>query len=205
MPKIVDHDARRQEIARAVFALVDRAGIAGATVRAVAAEAGWSMGAVRYYFATQDELLLFAVQEMSRRIAVRVTAILTGEPPSLARAEHLLSTLLPLDAERAAEVRVWAAFMTIARLDEAYERVRADSWHGERLIVRIAVADVAGRDWPATEDTPLTDPALEGHAERLHVLVDGLSLQGITYDEVSPASQQRQLRAALDEIASLLA
>ena len=184
-----------------MFALVDRAGVGGATVRGVAAEAGWSMGAVRYYFSTQDDLLLFAVEEMARRVEDRVRAILTREQPSAQRAERLLSTMLPRDAERAAEVRVWAAFMVIARLDEAYERVRASTWSGERFIARIAVADVAGRGWPDTLDGPLADPSLEPDAERLHALLDGLSIQGITYADADPASLRRMLASALAEVA----
>lgn len=53
MPKVVDHERRREDLARAVWAVVARAGVDGATVRAVATEAGWSIGALRYYFATQ--------------------------------------------------------------------------------------------------------------------------------------------------------
>ncbi len=54
MPKIVDHDARREEIAQALWRVVRRDGIRAASVRTVAAEAGWSAGAVRYYFPDQD-------------------------------------------------------------------------------------------------------------------------------------------------------
>ena len=201
MPKIVDHDARRAQIADAVFALVDRSGTAGVTVRALAAETGWSMGAVRYYFASQTQLMLFAAEEMARRVEERVRAILAAEPPSMARAEHLLAAMLPLDAERASEVRVWAAFMSAARVDAGYERVRLASWQGERLLARIAVADVVGRGWP-TADGLLADPALEPVAERLHVLIDGLSLHGISNPNVDAAEQRRQLRGWLQEIAS---
>lgn len=72
VPKVVDHDQRREELARAVWAVIARAGVEGATVRAVAAEAGWSMGALRYYFATQDGLLRFALEVMLRRTPERL-------------------------------------------------------------------------------------------------------------------------------------
>jgi AcrR family transcriptional regulator len=44
MPKIVDWDARRDEILSATWRVIVRDGIAGATVRAIAREAGCSPG-----------------------------------------------------------------------------------------------------------------------------------------------------------------
>jgi AcrR family transcriptional regulator len=41
--------------------VIRRDGVAAASVRAVAREAGTSMGALRHWFATQDELLHFAM------------------------------------------------------------------------------------------------------------------------------------------------
>ena len=48
MPKIVDHETRREEIAEALWRVVRRDGVRAASVRTIAAEAGWSPGAVRY-------------------------------------------------------------------------------------------------------------------------------------------------------------
>lgn len=196
MPKIVDHEARRRDIARAVFALVEREGVSGASVRAVAAEGGWSMGAVRYYFDNQDDLLAFAVRVMEERVSERAVTIIRTTPPSIDRAEQLLSTMLPLDADRAGEVRIWAAFMTWARAGELLDEVRSATWQGERFLARVAAADIAGHGWPASVGE-VGDPALEPHAERLHVLVDGLSIQGITHAAMTPDEQRRLLRAAL--------
>ena len=60
MPKIVDHEQRRAEIAEALWRVVARQGLEGATIRAVAAEAGWSRGIVEHYFDNKDELLAFS-------------------------------------------------------------------------------------------------------------------------------------------------
>jgi TetR/AcrR family transcriptional regulator, transcriptional repressor of bet genes len=48
MPKQVDHEERRQEIAAAVVRLVTTRGIETASLRTVASEAGVSMGAVQH-------------------------------------------------------------------------------------------------------------------------------------------------------------
>ena len=60
MPKIVDHEARRAELAAAVWRLASREGLGAVTMRGVAAEAGWSTGALGHYFADKEELLVFA-------------------------------------------------------------------------------------------------------------------------------------------------
>ena len=67
MPKIVDHEVRRAEIAEALWRVVAREGIEGATIRAVAAEAGWSRGIVEHYFQDKEELLDYACRSASER------------------------------------------------------------------------------------------------------------------------------------------
>src|ERR1700722_8642251 len=61
MPKQVDHRERRETIARALWRVVEQRGIAHASVREVAQEAGISHGAVQHYFATREEMLIFAM------------------------------------------------------------------------------------------------------------------------------------------------
>ena len=159
------------------------------------------MGALRYYFATQDDLLLFATEEMARRVQERVTAIVRTTSPGIDRAEAILHQLLPLDANRTVEVRVWAAFMTKARISADLDRVRNWSWIGERFTIRLAVADAVGRGWPASVEAPV-EPELERHVERLQAIVDGLSIQGVTVPEhVTTHDQRRVLRCALESIA----
>src|SRR5699024_4783191 len=124
VPKIVDHEARRAEIALAVRRLVAREGLAGATVRAVAEESGWSMGAVRYYFASQDQLLVFAVESMMEQVTERVLRIRERMPAGPDRAAALIEQLLPQDRERRAEGTVWLAALARARHASAMDELR---------------------------------------------------------------------------------
>ncbi|GAB3622520.1 TetR/AcrR family transcriptional regulator [Mariniluteicoccus endophyticus] len=191
MPKIVDHEARREELAGAVWRLVGRAGITGASVRAVAAESGWSMGAVRHYFSTQDELLGFAIEVMTRRIQERITALYTEEPTArgdASRAAATLEQMLPMDADRRVEVLVWLAYMARARSDDALDGFRQTSWNGSRLVCRTAVADALGLPLPRSHDERLPDTA-ERLVTRVHLVIDGLSVQGATYPEHWPAER----------------
>lgn len=206
MPKIVDQEQRRAELAAAVFRVVERAGVEGASVRVVAAEAGWSMGALRYYFSTQEGLLRFAVEAMAQRVSDRVTGhYLPGSttPPGIERAAALLLGMLPVDEERRAEVLVWLAFMTRARIDPTLDDVRREGWTGEAVICRLAVAEATGTPLPNGDplDFRLPTEALEAEARRVQVVVDGLSLQGSTHPEyVTPDDVRAAVRELLLEV-----
>ncbi|MEU8636096.1 TetR/AcrR family transcriptional regulator [Amycolatopsis sp. NPDC048633] len=103
VPKRVDHQQRRREIAEAVFRIAAHHGLAAVTLRAVAAEAGISMNLVQYYFPAKDDMLRFAwgrmVELSAERAAVEVgRALETGDARVVVRA--YLAAVLPSD-ERA--------------------------------------------------------------------------------------------------------
>ena len=52
-----------------------------ASLRAVAAEAGVSMGAVQHYFTTTDEMLLFALDYGNDLLAARIPRLLAERQP----------------------------------------------------------------------------------------------------------------------------
>lgn len=76
MERSAKHEARRERLAAAILELASRDGVERVTLRAVAAEAGVSMGQVQHYFASTADMLLYAVeyamQGMERRIHGRV-------------------------------------------------------------------------------------------------------------------------------------
>ncbi len=210
VPKIVDHAARRAEIAAAVWRIVGRAGVEAATVRGVAAESGWSMGSVRHYFATQDDLLRFACEEMEQRLVARVRGHYAGleagaiaqGTPNPQRAIRMVEELLPIDEGRRVEVLVWLAFMTRARVDPTLDEIRAASWVGERYLARLAVADALGQPLPRELSDHLA-PDLEPLAERVHLMIDALSLQGVTHPEHWPPQHlHRAVESLVGEITS---
>ncbi|WP_285507567.1 TetR/AcrR family transcriptional regulator [Actinokineospora sp. NBRC 105648] len=100
MPKRVDHQERRREIAEALFRIAAAQGLQAVTLRAVAAAAGISMNLVQYYFPTKEEMLRFAWQRIAelggeRAGAGIVEALRTGDERAVLRA-YLLG-VLPTD------------------------------------------------------------------------------------------------------------
>ena len=80
MPKLVDHEQRRALLAEALWRIAEREGLAAATVRHVAAEAGVSVGMVQHYFATKDEMLLFALRWVGEEFGARLRAKIGALP-----------------------------------------------------------------------------------------------------------------------------
>ncbi|WP_433493274.1 TetR/AcrR family transcriptional regulator [Micromonospora sp. CA-248089] len=191
MPKIVDHGARRAELARAMWRVVYRDGVGAATVRSIAVEAGWSPSALRHYFATQTELLVFAMEHVQAEAAERIA---TGDRSGSQRqvAQRILEQLLPLDRQRVREAEVWLLLAARAQTDPAARARMADADDGIRRAAEFAVALLTGK--------PAADPeAVAG----LHALLDGLALHALLYpDRMPPARARELLGAHLDALAA---
>lgn len=170
MPKIVDHEQRRQELAHAVWRVIRREGVDSASVRKVAQEAGWSPGSLRHYFASHSELLSFAMQLVVDRITDRLARLEIADD-ARAAVEQVLFELLPLDGDRAAENEVWLAFTGRALIDPELRTRHHDVDDALRQACATALEQLADAD----RLDPGLDRALE--ADRLHALCDGLALQ----------------------------
>jgi AcrR family transcriptional regulator len=190
VPKSVDHEQRRRELAEAVWRVIRRTGVDGASVRSVAHEAGWSAGALRHYFRTQSELLDFAIELAAERISQRVGALELADDPRRA-VEQLLSELLPLDDERRAENEVWLAFTARALIDP---ELRARHAEIDAALRAAALRAVEMLGLPAGRERAL-------EAERLHALLDGLALHAAMRPKRMPPRRIiAVLRRHLDEL-----
>ena len=189
MPKIVDHGARREEIAEALWRVVRRDGIRAASVRTIAAEAGWSAGAVRYYFPDQDGLLSFAMDLVSRRVTARIRDL---EPKGSATSIALryLEEALPLDDERRAEFDVWLAFMAQAQAESG-----AGTLHDHVDTVHDGLRQLCESLLNALAEAGALKNGLElrREAELLHALIDGLALHAAIQPERTTPARLRQL------------
>ncbi|SFR28260.1 DNA-binding transcriptional regulator, AcrR family [Lentzea waywayandensis] len=100
MPKRVDHEEKRRDLAEALFRIASTRGLQSVTLRAVAAEAGVSMFQIQYYFPTKEEMLRHAWQRITElgaeRAGHRITeAMRTGDERAVMRA--CLLAVLPTD------------------------------------------------------------------------------------------------------------
>ncbi|CAN7279950.1 TetR family transcriptional regulator C-terminal domain-containing protein [Pseudarthrobacter oxydans] len=178
MPKIVDAEARRQDVVEAVLRIIAGDGLERASLRETADEAGLAVGSVRHYFAGSEELLAFAFASVVDRIVRRLEASLPGvhaadpgTPEHRAAILTLLCGLLPLDGPRALEVCAWMAFRNAARV-RPFLAAEADRSHRE---VAAIVGSVIRALRP--EDQPTESLVVE--AERLLATLDGLCMHAL--------------------------
>lgn len=190
------------ELAEAVWRVIARDGMNGATVRAVASEAGMSPGALRHYFSDQAGLLRFAAQTMTRRVVARLQQHLAKGSSGTELSWRLLEEMLPLDSNRRIEVIVWLEGIAQARHDPELGEVKTSGWFGERHICRVAWTNARGFPVPQQLTEELT-PEDEAAIGKLHTFMDGLTLQAIAFPEqVTPSQASQQMRDFLSTLLS---
>lgn len=166
-------------MAEALWRVIRDEGLERASVRNVASEAGISVGALRHYFDSQEELLGFAMRLVIDRARTRVEALDLSSLAPRETAEAVLGEVLPLDAERRAEAEVWLALSGRALADPALRALRNESYDLLQELCRRLVDDLARRG----EERSGFDADLE--AERLYALVDGLAVHAAIRPELA--------------------
>lgn len=179
MPRHADHEERRAELADAVMQIILERGIDGVSVRSVAQTSGWSVGAIRYYFPRQEDLLLHALRRVIDRAVARIQTVERAEiTDPVERACRLICTTAPVNDETQREIRVWLAFVDRGLSRENVAGLMDEVWQGGRFYARRMVAGIAGLPLPTDRDDLLDDPFLEETAAVLHVLWNGIAFQG---------------------------
>lgn len=182
MPRHVDSEARRREVARAVWRVVRRSGLANASVRAVAKEAGLSVGSLRHYFAKQRELQIYAFELINERAEQRLAGV-DMTAPIRERIENMMWALLPVTAEQVDEECVSLAFLIESRTSPDLAAIVRDD--------RAAAYDLTHRAISGLRDTGQSDPNLDVKATAIELLalLDGLALARALNPSSMPVEQ----------------
>ncbi len=187
----IDPRERRRDIVRAAFRLVVAEGVAGMSLRKVAAESGLNIGSVRHYFRGHDELLIAAAEEagdrMGRRLAGHPVEALRGLAGDAARdaLQELVEAVLPMDEERRLEAIVVTELIVASRTRPVF----APS--AERMGVDLRQVIAA-----ALEALGVPDPA--GRAAGLTAVIGGLTLDALTpHGRLAPERLRAILRQHL--------
>jgi AcrR family transcriptional regulator len=207
MPKRVDHEQRRRQIADALLRTAATRGLHATGMREVAAEAGVSLRLVQYYFGTKEQLLLAGVQRLAARFAAQATARFkeasgSGGPASPRDViAAILAEGLPADDDRRTFYVVSTAYLALSLTDPALAiapLVRNSDAVTDVVAAQLRAAQAAG-DTPARLDPDLEALSLMAMAAGLatSVLAGQSSIQQaqalIDYhlDRLFPAPGQR--------------
>jgi AcrR family transcriptional regulator len=173
MPKIVDHDARRDEIALVACRVVAQFGFDQATIVRIAREAGYTTGMVAHYFDTKQDIIIAALRLILRRI-------------------EELTEALPVDETRYIECAVWIAFWGQVPADRRLKSINA--WlHREYL--RLFERCLA-RGWPEWLRWPPT--TREQVLRSVVTFINGITASTVASRGDWPAERQiAQLRLQL--------
>ncbi len=181
--------------------MILREGLAGVTVRGVAAEAGWSTGSLRHYFSNQYELQAYVVQATTDTLRRRVLPRLQRPRTRGSMVEQIVDIveeMLPLDAERREEYALWSAIV-------AWERQHPPeggsvTWNDQRAVYRQCIAALHGYEpvrEPSQATLPHPDAQVELWAALLHTFVDGLATQIMNTPGEMSADTAAQLLCSL--------
>ena len=194
MPKIVDWDARRDEILSATWRVIARDGITGATIRAIAREASCSRGILAHYFDDKADILGSALVMSHRRVVARMIARADGLT-GLEALRVVMLEALPLDEQRDLEAQIEISFWGRALGNPGLRKLQHAEFDrfAERLRGYLAQAQKEG------ELAAGVDLALAAH--QLLVLIDGLSAERVLYpDRVTATRQQQMLDQLLESL-----
>jgi len=163
VPKRVDHEERRRQIADALLRTAAERGLHATGMREVAAEAGVSLRLVQYYFGTKEELLLAAMQHLAAqfgdRVLARIRRIKETESPASPRdvIAAILTEALPADDERRTFIVLYTAYFALSLTDPALAiapLVRNSAAVIDVVAAQLRAAQAAG-DAPAHLDPDL--------------------------------------------------
>jgi AcrR family transcriptional regulator len=164
VPKRVDHEERRRQIADALVRTAATRGLHATGMREVAAEAGVSLRLVQYYFGTKEDLLLSAMQQLAAQYSDRVLARIqrTKETGGPARPRDVIAAILtealPDDDERRTFTLVYTAYLALSLTDPAL--AISPLARNSNVVIDVVAAQL--RTAQAAGDTPAhLDPDLE--------------------------------------------
>lgn len=186
MPKVVDHDERREELAEAVWRVIDREGDRGLTMRRIAEESGWSLGVITHYFPSKHALLLFAFTLMMQRDATAFREEMQRRS-GLAALAAALRHNLPLDATDLAWARVWLMSVALALSRDDFREVHnreIDLWRED-------IQSLVEEGQSLGEADGGLDSELE--TDLVGALIDGLTMQAALQPERYPPERLRRL------------
>jgi DNA-binding transcriptional regulator YbjK len=187
LPKKVDHASRREAVIAAAKRTVEKKGVAGATLRAVAEEAGFTTGALVPYIDSMEKLLVDASEGIAEQIRRAISVEASKAPSKIEYMRSVLYQTIPTDAEKQTNwkflIGLWQRAQDEPKILE-YVTTRLSNWQrlAEKMIRTAQVSGEVGKN---------VNARLASYA--VTALIDGISVHVMRTGHVMSPQDQKQL------------
>ncbi|WP_142830864.1 TetR/AcrR family transcriptional regulator [Planococcus soli] len=183
MPKLIDLTERKQFIAHATWKIMLEQGMEGVSARNIAKEAGLSLGALRYYFSTQEELLLYAESLVFEQLTEKTNEIFQEEKSPLEKIIGVLMIFLPSKEDSDMEARVRLIFKLHGSNGRKIYREEQDAalQAVKNIMSNLILLNLLKKELDVSLET-----------DRLIHLLDGMVLDAMVRAERTTRGQQRK-------------
>lgn len=184
MPKLIDPIERKQSIAQAAWKIMVERGMEGASSRNIAKEAGLSLGALRYYFSSQEELMIYAEALVFERLTDKTGEIFQQERTPLEKIIDVLIAFLPAGDELEIEAKVRLIFKLQRHTsNKVYQEEQDVALQAiKNIMSNLILLNLLKREL----DVPL-------ETDRLINLLDGMVLDAMVRPKRANREQQRKM------------
>ncbi|HKP42736.1 TetR/AcrR family transcriptional regulator [Mycobacterium sp.] len=192
MPKIVDQPRRRREVIDAAFQVISQAGLEGATLRAIAEQAGFTTGVIGHYFSNKEDLLAAALRASTEDTYKRISRAV-GSTEGLRAVRAAVAEVLPDNPHVAREWAVWLCYWGRSVGADPlvrHHRMLYQEWHTLLtgfLLQAVELGEVGDQLNP------------EEAADCIISVLYGIAVQTMI-NGMTPEQQHRQFTNALDSV-----
>ena len=180
----VSQKERRLEVSEAAWRVIVREGLDRTSMRAIAQEMSCTTGVVTHYFRNKQELILFALHQVTARLQ-RLMEEAVNNVSGSDRIVAMLSSFLPIDEERQEIVRVWVAFLGYAVGREGLMAAHQQSAGDLRQVIIQELGTLQSQG----DIRPDVDPQYEANV--LLALVNGVSMDSLI--QACPLERKHQV------------
>ncbi|MFT4614975.1 MAG: AcrR family transcriptional regulator [Bacteroidia bacterium] len=136
MPKIVDHDERREKIVEIVAQMLATVGAERTTIREIARQSGYSRGFIEHYFHNKEELITKTIRWSNERLLARADEALAGKH-GLSALRSFFELSLPMTNDTRNEWKIRMQFWGMAAVSDEHRREQSKRIHAaEKIIFR---------------------------------------------------------------------
>lgn len=186
-------DARRADLIAAAARVLAREGTGGASVRAIAVEAGVSPGLVGHYFAGIDALIAATYAHVEHTVSEALdAAVATAGPDPRARLDAFVTASFSPPIASGELLATWTAFWSLVRSRDDIARQHDEQYAVFRARLESLLAECG-----------LPAPRLRHAAIAITALVDGLWLELCLSPQAFSADEAGTIaRSVLDALTS---